>query len=201
MQIENKLFKKIGYPCIVIKVNWNYFHFSVLKQVSEWNLQLMTCNYIDFHFPSWVFFKVTMLKANGTWSTAALRHPNCSRQLHHENGRWKALPTVRAGQPSHLPPSPQDLVQCLTLVKGEKKDMLMGWWWTTQDPGKIEGADNLSNKRCSSGRCIVYREYIKKWRSLKYGYLSEWLFEICSHGEDLIIDHTWHVNKLMSRGN
>ena len=82
---------------------------AVLKQVSESNLKLVTCNYIDFPCASWVFFKVTMLRANVTLSTTALQHPNCSWQCTmrtYEKGfqesRSKSPPTISFHQPLEL---------------------------------------------------------------------------------------------------
>lgn len=40
--------------------------------------------------------------------------------------------------------------------------MLMGVVLDSTGPRKIERVDNPSNKKCSSDRCIVYREYIMK---------------------------------------
>lgn len=72
-----------------------------------------------------------------------------------------AQPITWAGQLSHLPPSPQEFVQCLTLVKG-KIDVDGGGGGVCRTKGKREGDDSLSNKKCSFDRCIVCREYIMK---------------------------------------
>lgn len=59
--------------------------FTVLKQASQWNLGLITCNYIDFHFSAQIFFHMPMPTANVASPATVLQDPNCSESRHWEH--------------------------------------------------------------------------------------------------------------------
>lgn len=106
-------------------LRWTQIIFTILKQASQWNLGLITCNYIDFHFSAQIFFHVPMPTADVASLVTVLQDPNCneSTRWEHFKSIFKAaderISAVSNGQPCHVPLSSHEPGQWLTLVKGK----------------------------------------------------------------------------------